>query len=187
MKNKYFMPLDIQRFAEGSTEPVTRTDENTEGQGTEPVKVTEPKTFTQEEVNSMLAKERRNMPSKEDLKEFNEWKDSRKTNEEKFADVVKENEDLKKQLSYANNTAVVANAGVDAKFQKFVLSEINDMEGEFEDNLKQYLKDNPQYLLNKEEKKGGTTGVSQNGTNKPVSDAQAYLDKKYAKNPYYKK
>ena len=188
MKEK-LMPLNIQLFAEEAGEgeggePVTQTDPNTEGTGAEPVKTTE-KTFTQEEVNAMLAKEKKKMPSKEELKAFNEWKERKKTLEEKQADMQKENESLKNKISELENMQVVANAGVDSKFQKFVLSEISK-EGNFEDNLKEYLKTNPQYLQQKQETHK-TTGFPQNTTNKNVSDEKAYLDKKYAKNPYYKK
>ena len=131
---------DVQNVTE---EKVT---ENTE---TQTVEEKVEKTFaTQEEFNEALKKEvarkTRNIPSKEDLKAFNEWED--KKNE-----ILQENETLKKQLVIAENKSVVANAGVDSKFQKFVLSEVSEMEGEFEDNLKDYLKENPQFLINKVE------------------------------------
>ena len=126
------------------------TEEKTEVSGGQPVEKNE-KTFTQEQVNAMLAKEKKKMPSKDELKAFNEWKESQKTEEDKKNEILLENETLKKQLAYAENKSVVANAGVDAKFQKFVLSEVSEMEGEFEDNLKDYLKDNPQFLINKVE------------------------------------
>ena len=114
------------------------------------------KTFaTQEDFNEALKKEvarkTRNLPSKEDLKAFNEWKESQKTETEKSLEKDKKIETLEKQLAYAENKSVVANAGVDSKFQKFVLSEVSEMEGDFEDNLRYYLKENPQFLINKVE------------------------------------
>ena len=138
---------DVQNVTE---EKVT---ENTETQTAEE-KVE--KTFaTQEDFNEALKKEvarkTRNLPSKEDLKAFNEWKESQKTETEKSLEKDKKIETLEKQLAYAENKSVVANAGVDAKFQKFVLSEVSEMEGEFEDNLKDYLKENPQFLISKVE------------------------------------
>ena len=114
------------------------------------------KTFaTQEDFNEALKKEvarkTRNLPSKEDMKAFNEWKESQKTESEKSLEKDKKIETLEKQLAYAENKSVVANAGVDSKFQKFVLSEVSEMEGDFEDNLKDYLKENPQFLISKAE------------------------------------
>ena len=133
---------------------VTQTEEKTEVSGEQPVEKNEKdevKTFTQDEVNAMLAKEKKKMPSKEDLKAFNEWKESQKTESEKQLEKDKKIEALEKQLTYAENKSVVANAGVDSKFQKFVLSEVSEMEGDFEDNLKDYLKENPQFLISKVE------------------------------------
>lgn len=134
------------------------TENKTEVSREQPVEKNE-KTFTQEEVNAMLAKEKKKMPSKEDLKAFNEWKESQKTETEKQLEKDKKIEILEKQLAYAENKSVVANAGVEAKFQKFVLSEVSEMEGDFEDNLKDYLKDNPQFLIQKEVEIPKTNGV----------------------------
>lgn len=189
---KTFMPLDIQLFADNEGETVTQTDPQTEGTGTEPVKKAEKNNFTQEEVNAMILKEVNKVIKKYegvDLKKYKEWEDQNKTNEEKYADIVKENEKLKNDLAYAENKSVVANAGVDSKFQKFVLSEISDLDGDFKENLTNYLKDNPQYLVNKDNsnKSNKSTGIFQNGANKGVSEEKAYLDKKYANNPYYKR
>lgn len=135
------------------------TENKTEVSREQPVEKNE-KTFTQEEVNAMLAKEKKKMPSKEDLKAFNEWKESQKTETEKSLEKDKKIETLEKQLAYAENKSVVANAGVDSKFQKFVLSEVSEMEGDFEDNLKDYLKDNPQFLIQKEVETLKTNGVA---------------------------
>ncbi len=145
------------------------TENKTEVSGEQPVEKNE-KTFTQEEVNAMLAKEKKKMPSKEDMKAFNEWKESQKTEEDKKNEILLENETLKKQLIIAENKSVVANAGVDSKFQKFVLSEVSETEGDFEDNLKDYLKENPQFLVqSKEFETPKTNGVA---TKKIGNDAE---------------
>ena len=189
MEKSQKMPLNIQLFAEESkgTSPVTETDDKTQATGAEPVQKTEPKTFTQEEVNALEIKWKAKLPSKEELTEFKKWRDSQKTIEEKNAEILEENKKLKAKNLELENLSVVANAGVDSKFQKFVLSEVVSMEGEFENNLTAYLKTNTQYLVEKKNEKPDTTGVSQNGVNPQVSDTKAYLDKKYANNPYYKK
>lgn len=143
---------------ENNENAVTQTEtvetvEKTEVSGEQPVEKNE-KTFTQKEVNAMILKAEAKATKKYegvDLKKYNEWKESQKTEEDKKNEILSENEALKKQLAYAENKSVVANAGVDAKFQKFVLSEVLEMEGEFEDNLKDYLKDNPQFLISKVE------------------------------------
>lgn len=158
--------------------------EKTENVDTQTTEQNEVKTFTQEEVNQIIKTRLRNIPSDDELKAYNGWKESQKTEAEKNAEVLKENETLKFRINELENMQVVANAGVDSKFQKFVFSEVSK-EGNFEDNLKEYLKNNNQYLIKEEKTK--TTGYSQNTSNSQISEEKAYLDKKYANNPYYKK
>lgn len=158
--------------------------EKTENVDTQTTEKNEVKTFTQEEVNQIIKTRLRNIPSDDELKAYNDWKESQKTEAEKNAEVLKENESLKSKINELENMQVVANAGVDSKFQKFVFSEVSK-EGNFEDNLKEYLKNNNQYLIKDEKTK--TTGYSQNTSNSQISEEKAYLDKKYANNPYYKK
>ena len=160
-----------------------QTVEKTENVDTQTTEQNEVKTFTQEEVNQIIKTRLRNIPSDDELKAYNDWKESQKTEAEKNAEVLKENETLKSRINELENMQVVANAGVDSKFQKFVFSEVSK-EGNFEDNLKEYLKNNNQYLIKEEKTK--TTGYSQNTSNSQISEEKAYLDKKYANNPYYK-
>ena len=159
-----------QENVQNVEDTIVETTENTE---TQTVEEKVEKTFaTQEDFNEALKKEvarkTRNLPSKEDLKAFNEWKESQKTETEKSLEKDKKIETLEKQLAYAENKSVVANAGVDSKFQKFVLSEVSEIEGDFEDNLKDYLKENPQYLVSKVETPK-TNGVA---TKKISNDAE---------------
>lgn len=129
------------------------TEEKTEVSGEQPVEKNE-KTYTQEEVNALDKKLKEKYEKKYagiDLKKYKEWEDSQKTETEKSLEKDKKIEALEKQLVIAENKSVVANAGVDSKFQKFVLSEVSELEGDFEDNLKDYLKENPQFLISKVE------------------------------------
>ena len=130
-------------------EKVQNVEKTTENTVTQSVEENEGvfKTFKtekdyQDAVNSLLKSK---LPKKEEMDEFKKWQES------------KENNELK-------NLSVVANADVDKKFQKFVLSEISGMEGEFEDNLSNYLKDNPQFLISKE-----VTKIPEKDTGVPVT------------------
>lgn len=179
---------------ENNENAVVQTEEKTEQKNDQKVveKTTEKpeKTYTQAEYNALDKKLKAQYEKKYegiDIAEYKEWKESQKTEAEKQSEILKENESLKAQLRIAENKSVVANAGVDSKFQKFVISEVSELEGEFEENLKQYLEENPQFLTQKEEKKPTTTGFSQQNSKEVVTEEQAYLDKKYANNPYYKK
>ena len=165
---------------------VVTTTENVETTTTEQI---EGKTFTQEQVNQMiqerLAKEKKKYPSQEELKEFTTWKESQKTETEKYQELLNENTSLKNKVKEYEEISQVRNSGVDSKYEKFVYSEVKDLEGSIEDNLKEYLKNNPQYLK-EETKEVKSTGFSQKGISLPQSEEQTYLDNKYKNNPYYK-
>ena len=144
---------------ENEKEPVTQTDEKTEETVQNTVEKTEqePKTFTQEEVNAMLNKEKKKMPSKEDLKAFREWQEAQKTDAEKqkeltqkMTDTVSENTSLKQEIQ-------VLKSGVNIDDVDYILFKVSKMEGEFEDNLKDFLKNNPKYLQTKNDIEETTT------------------------------
>lgn len=138
---------------ENAVTQTVETENKTEVSGEQPVEKTE-KTYTQDEVNALDKKLKEKYEKKYagiDLKKYKEWEESQKTDSQKQQEILQENETLKRQLAIAENKSVVANAGVDSKFQKFVLSEVSEMEGDFEDNLKSYLKENTQFLISKVE------------------------------------
>ena len=173
--------MEENQNAVTQTETV-ETEEKTEVSGEQPVEKNE-KTYTQEEVNAINAKLKDKYEKKYagiNLKKYKEWEDSQKTETEKSLEKDKRIETLEKQLSYAENKSVVANAGVDAKFQKFVLSEVSELEGDFEDNLKDYLKDNPQFLISKVETPK-TNGVATTKISKDAEDGVTAILK--AKHP----
>lgn len=130
-------------------EPVTQTEEKTEVTVTEPVEKTEKaetKTFTQEEVNAMLAKEKKKMPSKEELKAFKDWQESQKTAEQKQAEKDAEYQKTLNELNTLKQTNAVLSAGVNKDDADYVIFKVGKMEGEFEENLAKFLKDNPKFL-----------------------------------------
>lgn len=159
---------------------VTQTGEKTE------VKKEE-KTFTQEEVNAMLAKEKNKMPSKEDLRAFNEWKESQKTAEEKQKEELIRIQNLENDNNAKTQLIKIMGKGIDYDTAEFIQFKINKMDGDFETNLENYLSENADKYTKKEEKVITTTGLSQSRTNTVVDTNKDYLDKKYANNPYYKK
>lgn len=149
--------------------PTTNTDTQNGGQ--------EVKTFTQEEVNSIveerLAKAKKNMPTKEELQQYNEWKETQKTEQEKINDKINqlqtnngiltnENSQLKAQLEVLNSNAK-------KEFVRFVTSEVLAMVNETTDlktAIKSYKKDNPQYFGDTVIKKTQTSPSLNNGGDK---------------------
>lgn len=151
---------------ENNQEPVTQTAEKTEATVTEPVEKTEQKTevktFTQEEVNAMMAKERSKMPSKEDLKAFNDWKESQKTEAEKQTERAQEFAKIQTEKNELSQLVKIYDAGVTGKDNvEFIQFKVSKMEGDFDENLKTYLEEHPNYLQKETEKEAPqTTGDS---------------------------
>lgn len=144
---------------EKEKEPVTQTDEKTEETVTTTVEKTEqePKTFTQEEVNAMLNKEKKKMPSKEDLKAFREWQEAQKTDAEKQKELTQKMTDTESENTSLKQEIQVLKSGVNIDDVDYILFKVSKMEGEFEDNLKDFLKTNPKYLQTKKDTEETTT------------------------------
>ena len=120
----------------------TQTTEKNEGQAE--------KTFTQEELDKIvqdrLDREKKKMPSKEELKAFKEWQESQKTAEQKQAEKDAEYQKTLNELNTLKQTNAVLSAGVNKDDADYVIFKVSKMEGEFEENLAKFLKDNPKYL-----------------------------------------
>ena len=129
---------------------------NTDGTGNVDTQTTDKneeqaeKTFTQEELNKIvqerLDKEKKKMPSKEELKAFKDWQESQKTAEQKQAEKDAEYRKTLDELNTLKQTNAVLSAGVNKDDADYVLFKVSKMEGEFDENLAKFLKDNPKYL-----------------------------------------
>lgn len=121
------------------------------------------KTFTQEELNKIvqerLDKEKKKMPSKEELKAFKDWQESQKTAEQKQAEKDAEYRKTLDELNTLKQTNAVLSAGVNKDDADYVLFKVSKMEGEFEENLAKFLKDNPKYLEKELETEQKATGA----------------------------
>ena len=123
------------------------------------------KEFTQEQVNSMLKKEKQKLEKKYDgidLAKYKAWEESQKTAEEKQAEKEAEYQKVVNELNTLKNTNAILEAGVDKEFVKFISFEVSQMEGEFDENLAKFLHDNPKYL------KGEELKTEQKATGAPV-------------------
>lgn len=151
-------------------DPVTQTDEKTEvdtiTQTDEKIEVdSQVKTFTQEEVNSMLKKERKKIPDKEEMKAFNEWKESQKTEADKKNELTQENITLKQEKANLEQLLTIIGKGIEKDEAEFIQFKVSKMEGNFEDNLEEYLEKNPKYLKKEEQEEKITDGVAVNKNN----------------------
>ena len=166
-------------------EPVTQTEEKTEETVTESVEKTEKKeekTFTQEEVNAIILKAEKKMPSKEELKAFRDWKENQKTAEEKQAEKETEyQKTLTKNVELENENKAFK-AGVNKEDVDYVVFKVSKMEGDFEENLASFLEENPKYLTsfnaNKEETKTIDLGGEHKQTSTPDLSKMSYEEYK---------
>lgn len=138
-----------------NVETETTTTEQVETNSEEVVK-----TFTQDEVNAIvkerLAKEKKGIPSKEELAKYNEWKESQKTQQDKYDELVKKESEKETTITNLKMENEVLKAGVnDPDEIEFIVYKVGKMEGDFSDNLKQYLADNPKYTKKQETKATG--------------------------------
>lgn len=153
----------------------TQTTEKVEG---------EEKKYSQEEAQKMadaiVAKKLKGMPSKEEMKAFNEWKESQKTEEQKKADIEAEKARKEKELSDIKKENAVYKAGVNSDEVDFIVFKVSKMDGDFEENLEKFLKDNPKYLKTVDAPTKTTTGLpTEKIADKGESGVAGILKSKY--------
>lgn len=150
-----------------NVETETTTTENVENNSENVVE----KTFTQDEVNNIvkerLAKAKKGIPSEEELTKYNEWKESQKTQQDKYDELVKKDGEKDLTISTLKMENEVLKAGVvDPDEVEFIVYKVGKMDGDFSTNLKEYLADNPKYT----KKEIKATGVETKTTNVAKED-----------------
>lgn len=129
------------------TEDTAKEQENTD---TAPEKKQDDeKTFTQADldriVEDRLARERKKIPSADELKKFNDWKKEQQTEAERQAEREKEFAALQSENAKLKNEAAIIRSGVNSDDVDYVLFKVSQMDGDFEDNLKKFLASNKKY------------------------------------------
>lgn len=168
-KFKPFLKLDIQYFAEPADNP--------DGGGDNPEPPTPPeqqeeKTFTQEDLNKLIAKEKKSAQesflksvgfedfknAKDGIEKFKEWQDSQKTDAEKQAAALEEaknnlaNLNGEKETLAAQLAALKAGANPDALDDLIVLAKTKVSDDvTIDDAIKQVLETYPQFKAQQEQ------------------------------------
>ena len=146
------------------------------------------KTYTQDEVNSLLKKEKekyqKKIPSKERMEALEKYEESQKSAEQKQAEKETAYQKALSDLAEKDNYIAVLESGVSKEDSDYVLFKVSKMEGDFNENLEEFLKSNPKYINQKQEKEtdesGKTDGVSvKNLNNKKDSGVTAILKQKH--------
>lgn len=117
----------------------THTVEKNEGA----FKVFQTKEDYQKAVDSLISSK---LPKKEELDEFKKWQESKKTEAEKQTELTQTLTDTKNENISLKQENQILKSGVNIDDVDYILFKVSKMEGEFEDNLKDFLKENPKYL-----------------------------------------
>lgn len=123
-----------------------------------------PQTFTQEQVDAMLAAERNKQPNADELAAFKRWQEEQETDAQKNADRERELAEAKNEVIQLKSQNEAREAKCRPEFVKFVTSEVLAMNGDFSANLKTYKKDNPQYFGETTARKTSTSGNLSGGS-----------------------
>lgn len=141
---------------EGTGEVDTQTTNQNEGKAEIDVKAE-----AQKIADAMVAKKMKGMPTKEELKAFKDWQETQKTAEQKQAEKETEYQKtlLEKESLIQENK--VLKAGVNIEDVDYVVFKVSKLEGDFEENLAMFLKENPRHLKigQEQEHKSISTGV----------------------------
>lgn len=121
------------------------------------------KTYTQADMNAMDKKLKAKYEKKYegiDIAKYKEWEESQKTAEQRQAEKEAEYVEKDKRIVLLENKLKLKDANVSKEYEDFVLFTVSNMDGEFEDNLGQFLKDNPKYIKGQEVIEQKATGTA---------------------------
>ncbi len=137
------------------------------------------KTFTQEDVDKIVKERLKKMPSKEELKAFKDWQETQKTVEQKQAEKETEYQKTLSEKQSLVQENQVLKAGVKIDDVDYVVFKVSKMEGEFEENLEKFLKENPKYIGQELETEQKATGTPVKTISSKESGVMAILKAKY--------
>lgn len=162
---------------EGTGKVDTQTTKQNEGA----FKVFQTQEDYQKAVDALMKSK---LPSKEEMEEFKEYKESKKTDAEKAAEKETAYQKALTDVEEKDKTIAILRSGVSRDYEDFVQYTVSKMDGDFEENLTQFLKDNPKYLGKSEsdndDPRNNTDGVSvKNMNNKKDSGVSAILKQKH--------
>lgn len=162
---------------EGTGKVDTQTTKQNEGA----FKVFQTQEDYQKAVDALMKSK---LPSKEEMEEFKKYKKSKKTDAEKAAEKETAYQKALTDVEEKDKTIAILRSGVSRDYEDFVQYTVSKMDGDFEENLTQFLKDNPKYLGKSEsdndDPRNNTDGVSvKNMNNKKDSGVSAILKQKH--------
>lgn len=152
---KDLLKLNIQLFAEddGTVKDDTVVTDDTvkDDKGTQSGDLKFSQADVDKIVTERIAREKKGLPSKEELDEFAQYKQNQLTEQEKVNKELEElrlkNKELDAKLSNSNKETLVSKSGaIDNEFVVFKVNSLVTTEKTFEEALKEYQVENPQYF-----------------------------------------
>lgn len=141
------------------------------------------KTYTQEEYNALDKRLKEKYERKYkgiDIAKYKEWEESQKTAEQKQNDKEKEYQEVLSKNQNLLQENQVLKAGVNVDDVDYVVFKVSKMEGDFEENLADFIKNNPKYIKQEaNEKQTKATGTQVRNIDNKISGVGAILRKKH--------
>ena len=134
------------------------------------------KADAQKMVDGALAK---NLPPKEKMEAFKKWEEEQKTEADKQAEILKENETLKQEKLNSQRENALLRKGINDEDMDYVMFKVGKMDGDFNDNLEEFLKENTRFTQKEEVTKEKTTGVRTKGVETNFSGVEALIREKH--------
>lgn len=167
MENKIDTVEDVKIEGTGETKVATETK-------------AEVKTITLEDAQKMvdgaLAKK---LPPKEELDAFKKWKEDQKSEADKQAEALKELETLRQEKLNTQRENALLKKGINEDDIDYVMFKVGKLDGDFNENLEEFLKENPKYTTKEEIKVASTTGIKTNGVESKDTGVMAILKGKH--------
>ena len=131
----------------------------------------------QKMVDGALAKK---LPPKEKMDAFKKWEESQKTEADKQAEKDRELETAKQEAVNAKRENALLKKGINENDIDYVMFKVGKMDGEFDENLVEFLKENPKFTAKEETKTvASTTGIKTSGVENKDSGVTAILKAKH--------
>ena len=130
----------------------------------------------QKMVNSALAKK---LPPKEEMDAFKQWKESQKTQADKQAEKEKKLIEKEQENVSLLRENTLLKKGINIDDIDYVQYKVSKMDGEFDDNLVEFLKENPKFTAKEEKSVASTTGVKTSGVDNKETGVMAILKAKH--------
>ena len=154
--------MENENVQENNVEVETTETENTDTQTAKEnesaFKVFKTKKEYDDAFNKMKASI---LPPKEEMEEFKKWRESQKTQQDKYDELVKQDTEKDTTISNLQKENLVLKSGItDNDEVEFIVYKVSKMDGDFEENLKEYLADNPKYTKKETKATGIETKTS---------------------------